>query len=195
VKKNLAIISILVLRLSLCAQEINHEKLASLLEQAEDLNSEAVIIYQGDSLITENYFGVGNPDTLIETMSCTKSIVGLAVICMLDDGLIDSLQTPVHIYYPEWNVGPKKKITIEHLLTMTSGLQNYPRTDVEIYPSPDFVQLALIADLTENPGVKFRYNNKHQERLSGTYRSVLRVHSRTNIQHQFIFRIQKTFKQ
>lgn len=148
-------------------QKINQEKLSYLLDEADKSNSDAVIIYQGDSLICETYFGNYNPDEFIETMSCTKSIIGLAVICLLDDGWIDSLQTPVYIYYPEWNSGLKKNITIEHLLNMTSGIQNNPNATIEIYPSSDFVQLALNAELTESPGEKYRYNNKALNLIPG----------------------------
>jgi CubicO group peptidase (beta-lactamase class C family) len=45
-------------------------------------------------------------------MSSTKSIVGLAVVCMLDDKLLDSLDAPVYKFYPEWNQGQRKLITI-----------------------------------------------------------------------------------
>lgn len=148
-------------------QEINKTLLDSLLKVAEQTHSEAVIIYKGDSLITESYFGTGRADNKIESMSCTKSIVGLAVACLLTDKLIDSLNVPVSTYYPEWRQGQKQFITIRHLLEMTSGLQNYPNTSIEIYPSPDFVQLALCAELSSIPGKQWAYNNKSVNLLAG----------------------------
>lgn len=149
------------------AQSISQEKLSDLTDQAKATSTEAVIVYHDGKIILEEYFGIGHPDTLIETMSCTKSIVGLAAACLLEDGYLDSLNTPVFHFYPEWNQGKKKLITVEHILTMTSGIQNHPNTGIEIYPSPDFVQLALTAELTENPGETFRYNNKSLNLMSG----------------------------
>jgi Beta-lactamase class C and other penicillin binding proteins len=100
-------------------------------------------------------------------MSCTKSIVNLAIGHLVDAGKIKSVDQPVHEFYPEWKQGQKKLITIKHLLNHTSGLQNFPNTSVEIYPSPDFVKLALAADVVEAPGSKFRYNNKAVNLLAG----------------------------
>jgi CubicO group peptidase (beta-lactamase class C family) len=53
------------------------------------------------------------------------------------------------------------------LLNQTSGLQNLRTTTPEIYPSPDFVQLALAAELSSDPGSKFSYNNKAVNLLVG----------------------------
>jgi CubicO group peptidase (beta-lactamase class C family) len=100
-------------------------------------------------------------------MSATKSIVGLAVACLLDDGLLDSLDVPVYKYYPEWKQGQKKDITIRHLVNMTTGIQNVIMAPQEIYPAPDFVQLAIAAELTDEPGAKFSYNNKSVNLLAG----------------------------
>lgn len=146
---------------------LNPRALEALLNRAEETNSEAIIIYKDNKLIVEKYFAKGRPDKLIETMSCTKSIVGLAIACLLADKELESLDIPVHHFYPEWNQGRKKFITVRHLATMTSGLQNVPDTRVEIYPSPDFIQLALAAELSHPPGEVWEYNNKAVNLLSG----------------------------
>jgi len=154
------------------AQEISPIKLNELLKKAQETNSEAVIVYHNGHLIAENYFGLGNPDKRIESMSSTKSIVALAVACMLTDHLIDSLDIPVANYFPEWRQGQKELITIRHLMTMTSGLQNNPNAGVEIYPSPDFVQLALAAELSNKPGEVWSYNNKALNLMAGVIEKV-----------------------
>jgi CubicO group peptidase (beta-lactamase class C family) len=86
---------------------------------------------------------------------------------LVDEGKIKSLDQPVSDFYPEWKQGKKQLITIRHLLNHTSGLQNEPITTIEIYPSPDFVKLALAAELTGAPGSEFRYNNKAVNLLAG----------------------------
>lgn len=139
---------------------IKKEKLDSLIEKSKESKSDAFIIYENDKLIVEEYDGVGHRDSLIQPWSCTKSIVGLAFIALLDDGLLDSLDLPVYALYPEWNQGQKKDITVRHLLTMSSGLQCAPRMHAEVYPSPDCIQLALSASIIETPGTVWRYNNK-----------------------------------
>lgn len=149
------------------SQTFKRNRLDSLLMRAEQTHSESVIIYRDNKLVTEKYFGIGQPDQKIETMSCTKSIVGLAVACMLSDGLLDSLDVPISSYYPELRQGQKQGITIRHLVNMTSGIQNNPNATVEIYPAPDFVQLALTAELVNKPGEVFSYNNKSLNLMAG----------------------------
>lgn len=162
--------------LSLCGvaygQKIDKNKLDGLLRDAESMHSEAVIIYQDNKLVAEQYFGIGKPTTKIESMSCTKSIVGLAVACLLSDKILTSLDMPVSRYYPEWRQGQKQHITIRQLVNMTSGLQNNPNASVEIYPSPDFVQLALAAELSTAPGEVWAYNNKSLNLMAGVIEKI-----------------------
>lgn len=153
-------------------QKINKSKLDILLEKAEQTNSESVIIYKDNKLVIEKYFGIGRANNKIESMSCTKSIVGLAVACLLNDQLIDSLDIPVSTYFPEWRQGQKQFITIRHLVNMTSGLQNNPNASIEIYPSPDFVQLALTAELSNKPGEVWAYNNKSLNLMAGVIKKI-----------------------
>ncbi len=144
---------------------IDPEKLEALRQEAERTNSDAVVIYQHNTLIAEWYFG--KDPMKIETMSAYKSIVSLAIGRLLTQQLIDSLDQPVYTLYPEWNQGQKKLITIRHLLNHTSGLQNIANAGAEIYPAPDAIQLALAAELDSKPGTRFAYNNKAVNLLSG----------------------------
>lgn len=139
------------------AEGIRTEALKQLLQGAEASHSSAVVILKNGKLVGEWSFG--KAPARIEAMSVTKSIAGLAVLKLLADGRIPSLDVPLYTYLPEWNQGRKKDITLRHLLTHTSGLQAN-RTTEEIYRSPDFVKLALAAELSEPPGTVLRYNNK-----------------------------------
>jgi CubicO group peptidase (beta-lactamase class C family) len=57
---------------------------------------------------------------------------------------------------------------------MTSGIQNNPNAGAEIYPSPDFVQLALAAELSSKPGEVWSYNNKALNLMAGIIKKVTR---------------------
>jgi CubicO group peptidase (beta-lactamase class C family) len=139
------------------AEGLDPKALEQLLEGAKASQSSAVVILKNGKLVGEWSFG--KAPARIEAMSVTKSVVGLAVLKLLADRKLESLDVPVHRYFPEWNQGRKKDITLRHLVTHTSGLQADRRTQ-EIYRSPDFVKLALAAELEEAPGTVFRYNNK-----------------------------------
>lgn len=144
---------------------IDGAALERLREAAEHANSDAVVILQDGKPMAEWYFG--EESRPIEAMSVVKSIVSLGVGSLLASGAIDSLDQPVHSFYPEWRQGLKREITIRHLLNHTSGIQNVPNAGAEIYPSPNAVQLALAADLTDAPGTVFSYNNKAVNLLAG----------------------------
>lgn len=153
-------------------QKMNEAKLKKILIKAESTHSEALIIYKDNELVVEKYFGIGQPEEKIESMSCTKSIVGLAVACMLTDGVIKNLDMPIADLYPEWKQGQKQLITIRHLVNMTSGMQNNPNASAEIYPSNDFVQLALASELSKKPGEVFEYNNKSLNLMAGVIKKI-----------------------
>lgn len=61
---------------------------------------------------------------LIETFSITKSIIGLAFMFLLQDGLLSSISNKVSLYILEWKYDKRRNITIKELLTQTSKLQN-----------------------------------------------------------------------
>ncbi len=139
--------------------------LDQLVAAAEKSHTDALVVWQDSKPLGEWYFG--KPVEPIGAMSATKSVVNLAIGKLITDGKIKSLDQPVWEFYPEWRQGRKKNITLRQLLNHTSGLQSFPRTDIEIYPSPDFVQLALAAELDSDPGAAFFYNNKAVNLLAG----------------------------
>ncbi len=148
---------------------IDVDALERLRKRAAEADSDAVVVVKDGRLIADWDFG--QPRGPIEAMSATKSIVSLAIGRLIEMGKIKSLDQPIYEFYPEWKQGRKQQITIRQLLNHTSGLQAEPMT-MEIYASPDFVQLALAAELSSDPGTKFFYNNKAVNLLAGV---VLRV--------------------
>lgn len=120
--------------------------------------------YESEStvlMITENsrVIGICNEGRHyepIETRSITKSFVSLAIGLLMQEGKIASIDTPIHQFFPEWNQGYKKEVTIRNLLSHTSGLQ----CDEDIYLFPNIVKMALVSDFSNPPNTRFIYNNK-----------------------------------
>jgi CubicO group peptidase (beta-lactamase class C family) len=137
---------------------LNEKLLEALLKRAEETHSDAVVVMHKGELV--GVWRFGKPKQLIHTMSVTKSIVNLAIGKLITDGLMTSVNEAVCTFYPEWKQGRKKNITLRHLLNHTSGIQQASQTTEEIYASPDFVQLALCAELAHDPGSYWEYNNK-----------------------------------
>ena len=143
---------------------IDRRALDELLAAAKASHSDAVVVWSHGKQVGSWYFG--KAPKKIEAMSVTKSIVNLAVGRLVTQGRIASIDEPVYKYFPEWRQGRKEQVTLRHLLNHTSGLQANPTTE-EIYRSPDFVRLALAAELSEPPGTRFFYNNKAVNLLAG----------------------------
>lgn len=139
------------------AAGIDPAALERLVKKAEATHSDSLVILKDGKLVGDWRFG--KPAEPIEAMSVTKSIASLAIGSLLHQGKIRSLDEPVSTYLPQWKEGPKKAVTIRHLLNHTSGLQANPNAQ-EVYQSKDIVKLALDADLAKEPGTDFFYNNK-----------------------------------
>ena len=146
------------------AQASVEEVLYYLAQRCRESKSDAVLVtHQGRVIFEYRSDLYWEP---IETMSITKSIVALAIGILIDEGKIRSINTPVYEFYPEWEQGHKRNITIHHLLNHTSGLQCDLCTD-ELYRSNDIIKIALCAELANVPGTHYFYNNKAVNLLSG----------------------------
>lgn len=145
---------------------IDQKALDGLVEGAEASHSDALVVLHGGKLVGEWYSG-GKPRK-IEAMSATKSIVNLAIGRLVKLGKIESVDQPVHAFFPEWKDGMKARVTLRHLLNHTSGL-DADRTTEKIYASPDFVRFALDSELTHEPGTHFFYNNRAVNLLPGIF--------------------------
>lgn len=90
----------------------------------------AVVVTLGGEVVVERYgatpdtpFGPGapvQPDTPLVSWSMAKSITHALVGLLVGDGLLDP-DAPAPI--DAWRTTPKERITLQHLLTMTPGLE------------------------------------------------------------------------
>jgi CubicO group peptidase (beta-lactamase class C family) len=162
--KKYTFIILLLFQSLLEAQTINKTALDTLISRAKQTHSSALVVYHEDKLILNECFD--SSYVTLDAMSATKSFVNLGIGLLITQGHIKSIDEPVHKFYPEWNQGLKKEITIRHLLNHTSGMQALRNTR-EIYPTPNYVQLALCAEISDKPGTVFFYNNKAVNLLAG----------------------------
>ena len=137
----------------------------SLVAAAKGAHSDALVIVKDGRVIREWYADSGRAP--MDLYSGTKSIVGMLIVRLIEQGRIKSLDQPVAVFYPEWRQGQKRLITIRQLLNHTSGLQNVAWAGTEVDVAPDVVRLALAAELSSAPGTAASYNNKAIALLSG----------------------------
>jgi CubicO group peptidase (beta-lactamase class C family) len=89
----------------------------------EEHNTVAFLIIHNDTIQYEHYFNGYDQASIVASFSMAKSITSILIGCAIDDGLIKSVQDPVANYIPEMQKNGFDKVTIEHLLQMTSGLK------------------------------------------------------------------------
>ena len=127
----------------------------------------SLLVFRNGKLVAESYTKDDSDKTTPRAMwSCTKQVVGLLTGIALEKGLIHSVTDSIGRYFPETADYPeKKKITIEQLLTMKSGI-GYSNDGLSGQSDDILRQLpANITDfilglpLTNNPGEKASYKD------------------------------------
>ena len=148
-------------------QGIDSELLAKALEfrQQHELNLHSMLVVRHGYIVTDVYFypfarGAGH-----DIASIAKSIISTLIGIAIDKGYIQSIKQPVLDFFPERTVANvdvrKKAMTLEHLLTMTSGLDSHDEDETTLWQmraSPDWVQFMLDLPMMEAPGSRFNYS-------------------------------------
>lgn len=98
-------------------------------------------------------------------MSSTKSIAGLLVGMLVADGKIASIDRRVCEFLSDWCTGLRGRVTLRHLLAMTSGLPNLPDgRGVGYARDKNAFARALTPD--SMPGTSWAYSNEGVQLLS-----------------------------
>lgn len=89
-------------------------------------NLKSLLIARDSKLLFEEYYSHKSSSKPHHIWSVTKSIMALLTGIAIDNGYIESEDVTIYQYFPEYFSGeydPRKKdITVEHLLTMTTGI-------------------------------------------------------------------------
>jgi CubicO group peptidase (beta-lactamase class C family)/pimeloyl-ACP methyl ester carboxylesterase len=143
----------------------------------------SVLILRNNKLVFEQYWpgydvvrGKGfvgfvdqHRDSLHDQRSVTKSFVGTAIMIALSKGKIRSLDQRIFELFPGYaksDTGMKRKITIQHLLNMSAGLEwneDIPYTDpknseILMNNSSDAIEFVLSQKMVDEPGIKYNYS-------------------------------------
>ena len=145
----------------------------------------SLLIYKNDQLVLEEYFSghdydwekpnfwgpvvQWDRDRLHNIMSDTKSVTSALIGIAIDKGFIKDEQESVFNYLPDYvmyrNQG-REEIRIEHLLTMTSGLEgnewtsSYKNLDnpiIKLWLVEDPIKAILDRPMVAEPGTYFSY--------------------------------------
>ena len=83
----------------------------------------AFLIIRNDTIQYEKYFNGYDRESIIPSFSMAKSVTSILIGCAIDDGFIKSVEEPITNYIPELKKNGFEKVSIKHLLQMTSALK------------------------------------------------------------------------
>lgn len=135
----------------------------------------SVLIVRNGSVVLDAYFYPFHEGLVHDTASMTKSITSTLIGIAVGEHMISSVRQPVLSFFPTRTVGNrderKGRMTVEHLLTMTSGLDcHFDQAEMtlrQMLQSPDPVRFMLDLPMAAEPGGTFVYCSGGMHLLSG----------------------------
>lgn len=103
-------------------KSISSDALSEALAYAESFDSIAFLVARDGALQLEHYGAGYDRDTIVDSQSMHKGLLGVVATVALDKGFIPSLDRRASDYLPAWAEDDRRDITIQQLLDMTSGL-------------------------------------------------------------------------
>jgi len=158
------------------SQGFDSAQLAALLDFIEesDMNVHSLLLIRNGHMVLDAYFYPFTPGSVHDVASVSKSVTSALIGIAVDRGYIKSVDEPVFSFFPE-NPLPdkdtgKNKMTIEHLVTMTSGFDcGFLPGEQELYAmlqTENYVQSVLDLPMAAAPGSKWSYCSGNMHLLS-----------------------------
>jgi len=159
--------AILMLMFADCsAQRKNSSLIEELKQKIADQSYpkiDGIVVQHGNEIIMESYFNGFEKDTKHDTRSAFKSITSLLAGIAIDQKIIN-LNDSLARFFPELKHAGKRKITVQNLLEMRSGLNCEEFYDIgpdcedAMSRTEDWMAFCLGVDLIRTPGLNWSYN-------------------------------------
>lgn len=135
--------------------------------QEEDLNIHSIMVIRNGYQVLNAHFYPYKAGNVHNQASVTKSIVSVLIGILIDQGKINNVDQSVLDFFPEYQgesmISGKEDLTIEHLLTMRSGLNRGRQGDEDdlqyVLSQDDWVKAILAIPLVHRPGSQWNYYN------------------------------------
>jgi CubicO group peptidase (beta-lactamase class C family) len=148
-------------------QGMDSELLADAVDfiRKENFKVHSMMVTRNGYIVADTYFHPFSPGSTHDMASCTKSFSSTLIGIAMRKSYIKDVNQPVLDFFSERavsNVDERKKaMTLEHVLTMTSGLDCHAEpneiTLFQMMASPDWVQFMLNLPMRDKPGTRFEY--------------------------------------
>lgn len=151
----------------------------ALVKKVEQYKTTSLLIIKNDSIVYENYWEQYHDKSVTNSFSMAKSFTATLIGIAIKQGFIKSVDEPVGNYIDSYKQGDKAKITIKHLLTMSSGIdfdETYSSPwawPSEAYYGNDVNALTLKSGVKESPGVTWKYKGGDTQLLGIILKKVL----------------------
>ncbi|MES2779043.1 MAG: serine hydrolase [Bacteroidota bacterium] len=145
----------------------------------------AFMVIRNDSILYERYFSGYDSSSIVASFSMAKSYTSALIGCAIDDGLILNVNEPITKYIPEMTKNGFDKVTIKHLLQMTSGIkfnESYynPFGDAaSFYYGRKLDKRCMKLKLAAQPGTRFEYTSGSTQLLGLVLARALKTESIT----------------
>jgi CubicO group peptidase (beta-lactamase class C family) len=135
----------------------------TLLKTLEKYKSVAFLVIKNDSILHEQYWEGYGKKSHSNSFSMGKSFMSTLIGIAIDKGDIKNVNQSVCEFIPEFCSEGKEKITIKHLLTMSSGLDwnegysSLTSAVTQLYYDTDLPGQMYQIDVATAPGVEWNY--------------------------------------
>lgn len=162
-------------------QGMDSTRLQEMMDYIDEANVaiQGIVIVRNGYIVHEAYPGtVYNENSTHLLYSVTKSFTSSLVGIAIDQGYIDNVSIPMLSFFPDYEITNvderRERITIEHLLTMRSGMfwdensapYTSPANGVYQINTGDGVEFMLNSDMVAEPGELWHYNTGASHLLS-----------------------------
>jgi CubicO group peptidase (beta-lactamase class C family) len=139
------------------------ESIDFLLGQRDLYNIHSMSVVRHGHLVADVSFWPYQPGTMHHLASTTKVVMSTLIGIAIDHGYIAGVNEPVVDFFPDRDIANmdhrKRALTIEHLLTHTSGLGSDDDIDTAaMEATSDWVQYALDLPMSHDPGTTWNYH-------------------------------------
>lgn len=141
----------------------------------------AFLIIRRDTILYEKYFKGYDPGRIHTSFSMAKSVIGMLIGCAIEDGFIRDVQQPVTDFVPEMAENGWDKVTLEHVLQMTSGMdfnESYVNpfgTAAKFYYGRRLEKNTTGLRRAQAPGQAFKYQSGNSQLLGLILERALRA--------------------
>jgi CubicO group peptidase (beta-lactamase class C family) len=150
-----------------------------------DVQLDSVIVVRHGYIVLEEYRNGYDQHEKHHIQCVTKGFTSVLIGIALDKGFIENVDQKMVDFFPDHTIANmdarKQRITLEHLLTMSDGLDwhelDYPYTDErntlgQMWVSKDAVEYVLNRPMARDPGTEFYTNSGASIVLGGIVEQV-----------------------